>query len=50
MEFKKVGKMGNQKVVTIPSKSNIENGDWVKIEKINKNQIKDSGKKLMENL
>ncbi len=50
MEFKKVGKMGSQKVVTIPSKSNIKDGDWVKIERIEDEEIKKSGMKLMENL
>jgi hypothetical protein len=34
MEFKRVRKQGEQKVVTIPKKSEIEVNDLVKIEKV----------------
>ncbi len=34
MEIKKVRKQGNLKVITIPLKSNIESGDYVKVVKI----------------
>jgi hypothetical protein len=40
MEFKKVRRQGEQKVITIPIKSEIEVGDYVRVEK-----IKDEGNK-----
>ena len=42
--------MGNQKMITVPSKSDIKVGDWVKIELVNKKERKKSGLKLMEDL
>lgn len=35
MEFKRITKMGNQKIITIPAKCNMNVGDIVKLEKVN---------------
>lgn len=34
MEVKKIRKQGKQKVITVPKKSDLKEGDYVKIEKV----------------
>lgn len=46
MEVKKIRKEGSQKKVTIPKKSNLDVGDYVKIEKIKSQEEKDESTKV----
>ena len=39
MEIKKIRKQGIQKVITIPAKSELNVGDYVKVIKISENDI-----------
>lgn len=40
MEIKKIRKQGNQKIITVPLKSDLQIGDYVRIEKINYGELK----------